>query len=233
MKLDPEHDRDDPVSARIRRDATRYTAPPELRARVLSQVALMEASRPARPASPAAPWWQRLRRFLAIAPWRTATAGFAVGAACAVLLAPVARELARGPLEAELVAEHVHAMREGPLIQVASSDRHTVKPWYQGKLDFSPPVHDLVAEGFPLMGGRVDHVRGQAVAALTYARDKHLIDVFVWPSEDAAPAAFVERRGFNLVRWNDGAMRLWAVSDVERSELERFVQLWQAQSGAR
>jgi len=133
------------------------------------------------------------------------------------------------PVDAELVADHVRALQVGPLTEVASTDRHTVKPWFQGRLDYAPPVFDLAAEGFPLVGGRIEHVRGSVVATLAYTRNRHVIDVFVWPSaRQQAPVRSV-RKGFNVLHWADGSMQYWAVSDLERGEMERFTQLWLGQ----
>jgi anti-sigma factor RsiW len=220
---------DQELSSLIRRYATRHAAPDGLRARVISQVALLEARRgvPAARARPARPGW-----FDVVLNWRPALLSFSLGLACAALVLPLAQRLDfSAPVDAELVAGHVRALREGPLIQVASSDRHTVKPWFQERLDYAPPVFDFAADGFALIGGRVERVRSNEVAALTYAREHHMVDVFVWPADGtAAPVQHTTRRGFNLVRWVDGSMQLWVVSDLERPELEQFVQLWQARA---
>ena len=214
---------DDALSALIRRHATRHVAGEALRAGIRTQVALAEAGRAAPPAAPRPRW----------AGWRSGALGCAFGVVGALV---VGRGLQRvdwgAPPEAELVAAHVRALKVGPLIEVASSDRHTVKPWYQGRLDYAPPVPDLAADGFPLAGGRVEHVREGAVAALVYARNRHLIDVFVWPADAAAAVRPSLHRGFSVVHWADGSMQYWAVSDVERGELERFARLWQARTAA-
>ena len=220
---------DDPdLSPLIRRHATRHEAPDALRAGIRTQVALAEAGR----AEPAAPSGSTRRAWFA-ARWRTAAASFAMGLACALLVLPLAQRLdLSAPLDAELVADHVRALQVGPLTEVVSTDRHTVKPWFQGRLDYAPPVFDLAAQGFPLMGGRIEHVRGSVVATLAYARNRHVIDVFVWPSAaQAAPLRSV-RKGFNVLHWADGSMQYWAVSDLERAEMERFAQAWRQQAAA-
>lgn len=224
------HDDDDELSDLIRRHATRHAAPEELRAGIRTQVALAAVNR-APTAAPAA-WPKRLAAALA-RPWGVAAGSFALGVLATALLLPLAREASFGaPIEAELVADHVRALRVGPLTEVVSTDRHTVKPWFQGRIDFAPPVLDLAADGFPLKGGRIEHVRGQTVAALAYGRDRHLIDLFVWPADaPAAPRHRVER-GFNVVHWADGSMQYWAVSDVEREELETLARLWRERLAA-
>ena len=113
-----------------------------------------------------------------------------------------------------------------------SSDRHTVKPWFQGKLDFAPPVPDLSPEGFPLLGGRVERVGGKAIAALAYARDRHILSVFVWPADQGQAPKLAERRGFHLQHWSEGAMQVWVVSDAEAVEVERFSVAWRRQVGS-
>jgi len=222
---------DQDLSSLIRRHATRHPAPDALRAGIRTQIALADAGR----TEPNAPVGSKRRAWLVLR-WRTATVSFVsfvMGLACAALVLPLAQRLdLNAPLDAELVADHVRALQVGPLTEVASTDRHTVKPWFQGRLDYAPPVFDLAAQGFPLMGGRVEHVRGNTVAALAYARNRHTIDVFVWPSTaQSAPVRSVHK-GFNVLHWADGSMQYWAVSDLERAEMERFAQAWRQQAAA-
>jgi anti-sigma factor RsiW len=213
---------DDPdLAALIRRHATRHTAPAALRASVRTQIALADAGR----VEPVAPEEGALRRGFAFT-WRSATVGFALGVASAWLVLPALQRLeSNEPVDAELVSEHVQALKAGRLFEVASSDRHVVKPWFQGRLDYAPPVFDLGAEGFPLTGGRVDHVRGSPLATLAYARNRHVIDVFILPGRSHQAPVRSVHRGFNVMHWADGSMQYWAVSDLERAELERFAQL--------
>jgi anti-sigma factor RsiW len=127
-------------------------------------------------------------------------------------------------LLAELRASHIRSLMAGHLTDVASTDQHTVKPWFDGKLAFVPPVKDLYSAGFPLLGCRLDYVADQPVAALVYSRQKHPINLFVWPAESPAvrsPDA-TQRDNYRIVRWSDGRMNLAAVSDLNEAELREF-----------
>jgi anti-sigma factor RsiW len=113
------------------------------------------------------------------------------------------------------------------LMDVASTDQHTVKPWFNGKLDFSPPVTDLAASGYPLIGGRLDYLRGRAVAALVYQRRKHFINVFTWPDEGVADSEASPRthQGYHVVHETHGGMAYWIVSDLNPEELSAFARM--------
>lgn len=151
-------------------------------------------------------------------------------AAAAVALAAVGSwQLATRRAEGNQLAEavlstHVRSLMPGHLTDVVSSDQHTVKPWFDGRLDFSPPVPDFASRGYPLVGGRMDYVGGRAVATLVYARRLHMISVTLWPrgaGPDAGPAAWT-RQGYHLLHWNTPEYTWWVASDLGLAELDQF-----------
>jgi anti-sigma factor (TIGR02949 family) len=127
-------------------------------------------------------------------------------------------------LAEQIVASHIRALQPGHLFDVQSTDQHTVKPWFDGKLDFAPPVKDLAAQGFPLIGGRLDYLDHRDVAALVYQRQKHFINVFIWPERGDRGAESLTRQGYELVHLDRGGMSYWLVSDLNRSELTGFAE---------
>ena len=166
--------------------------------------------------------------------WRVAP--FVLGGGMAALAASLALVVFRPAapsltLERELVDDHVRSLLAQHLTDVTSTDQHTVKPWFAGRVDYSPPVVDLKAQGFPLAGGRLDYVDGKVTAALVYRRRLHVINLFVRPAEGRDGSWAGEREGYNLLRWRQSGLEFWAVSDLNRTELEQFRDLFEQRAG--
>lgn len=184
----------------------RYTAPPELRRRI--EASLPQAEVPSR---------------------RAVLRGFALGSAVSAiaasgLFAIVLRSDDEQRIQAEMVSAHLRSLQANHLTDVVSTDQHTVKPWFNGRLDVSPPVVDLTAQGFALIGGRLDYVDARPVGAVIYRRRQHVINLFVAQGASTEPrAAKMETiRGFNIRRWSERGLNYWAVSDLAKDELANF-----------
>ena len=201
-----------------------HRAPDDFRQRLAAQ---LDAGREQ---APTPPHRRRARGWAAFRPerWRPGVFGFGLGAACAATLAFLVVTPHGPDITGEIVAGHIRALQPGHLEDVVSTDQHTVKPWFDGRIDFAPPVKDLAAQRFPLKGGRLDYIGGRPVAALVYQRDKHLIDLFAWPAagDSAVPPAISTQHGYNVVHWVENGMALWAVSDVEAGQLREFAEDW-------
>jgi len=157
--------------------------------------------------------------------------GFAVGTALsAAVAATVVLAVFGGDRERtiadEVVSAHIRSLQPGHLMDVETSDQHTVKPWFDGKVDVAPPVIDLTAEGFTLLGGRLDYIDGEPVASVVYKRRKHVINLFVAQRLGAAHGNVTDRtiQGYNVRHWSAGGLDFWAVSDLDPAELDEFVQ---------
>ena len=212
------------LSGRLRRHAPYHAASPTLHAAIRARIAA------ARPTPPASGLVATLRRSRWSMPrWRQAGpfgAGFAVAAGLALAFVVPGS----GGLQDAVVAGHIRALQPGHLLDVASSDQHAVKPWFDGRLDYAPPVKDLRADGFPLAGGRLDYLAGRPVAVLVYQRRQHVIDLFVWPNGSSIDRSQTadSRSGYNVLHWNQDGLVFWATSDLNSKELAAFVKLWQA-----
>jgi anti-sigma factor RsiW len=156
--------------------------------------------------------------------------GGSLAAACLAFVLLV--QLPQSAVTDELVASHVRSLLASHLVDVETSDRHVVKPWFAGKVNFSPVVLELADRGFPLVGGRLDYIHGRVVAALVYRRRQHIINVFVWPATGAAPAPASSRRdGYNVTAWRQGGLEFRAVSDVDGADLRLLRDAFEEQAG--
>ena len=196
------------LSTRARDQLTRHIAPQSLHDSVRAQFAATPAAVPiARKPRPH---------------WTSLVTGFALAASLMLVFLPARHN----SLPDQIVAGHIRALQPGHLIDVLSTDQHTLKPWFDGKLDFAPPVRDFAAFGFPLAGGRLDYLAGRPVAALIYRRHLHLIDVYVWPENGAENQTQGALQGYQWVRWHQTGMVFWAVSDLSAQDLRAFANLW-------
>jgi anti-sigma factor RsiW len=199
-----------------------YAAPAELRDRlrraIRTEIGETETTPETRSLTG---WWRRPMAFSGLA------AALLLIVSSLFLFLP--GQASRGQID-DLVGSHVRSLEENHLMDVASTDQHTVKPWFEGKLEFSPPVIDLSAEGYPLVGGRLDYLDQKKVAALIYHRNKHVINLFIWPG-DTTPEVDA-KQGFNLIRFDCKGMTCWAVSDLNMADLQQFADLFQAQKAA-
>lgn len=160
---------------------------------------------------------------------RAAMKGFAAGSVVSATLAAslvlfVTRTDEDTRIAGEALSAHLRSMQAEHLTDVLSTDQHTVKPWFNGRLDVSPPVADLTTKGFTLIGGRLDYIGGKPVAAIVYRRRKHVINLFVLMTPHAVPepASTQTIQGFNLIRWSAHGLTLWVVSDIQAEELAEF-----------
>ena len=214
------------LRAGLRRHAEYYAAPAALADRIRAKIGGVGPEPRA--------------RTLARKPWLQVPQWFRVGAAVAAMgiASWIAAIQYNSPGPDQLIAEqvvsgHARAVLGSRLVDVASSDQHTVKPWLSSKLDFSPSTADLTGAGFPLLGGRVDYLDNRPVATLVYRHRQHVIDLFVWPEAQSGRALAPQsasKNGYNLLHWADGGMVYWAISDLNPGELKTFSE---AYSGAR
>jgi len=200
----------------VKQEALYFNAPAELRRQIKTELRSLSGA-------PRQNLWN----------WLTA-ATTAVAAVCLALLLTIAalRPSAQQQLAQEIVSGHVRSLMANHTLDVVSSDQHTVKPWFDGKLDFAPPVKDLAAQDFPLTGGRLDYLDGRSVAALVFQHRKHVINLFIWPAKEAdvPPAALAPMQGYNVIHWSGNGMTFWAVSDLNEKELMDFAQAFGKES---
>jgi anti-sigma factor RsiW len=198
------------LRAALRSAPLAYSAPPSLRRKLRESVGSPDEKAPR-------PW--------ALGLWQLAASAMAL--AVLLLILRPAGNSDRDVLANEVIANHVRSLMPGHLTDVVSSDQHTVKPWFNGKLDFSPDVKDFAAEGFPLVGGRLDYLDGRTVSALVYRHNQHVINVFVWPANrrDTGKTTREDRHGYHLIDRDVNGLCYFMVSDLNPIELSQLADL--------
>ena len=229
------------LSAALGDPALRFSAPNSLRQRMSAALAGEAVTTVRAPAVRAS--WRRLRWFGG-AGIAGSNAGWALAGAAFAMLAIVVlngnpglwRSFRSGApfgsgaaanVAREVLTSHLRSLMPGHLMDVVSTDQHTVKPWFNGRVDFSPPVNDFAADGFRLVGGRLDYLDDRPVAALVYQRRKHIVNVFIWPAADGSESAVesTAHHGYKLLHWRRGGMNYWMVSDLNAQEMGDFARL--------
>jgi len=202
----------------IRQAAPDYRASAELRSRI--RFALRREARVSAPTASRASGWLAYAASLLLA--------VAIGSGGTFL---ITNERQENAIANEAIDSHLRSLLADHLTDVASSDQHTVKPWFAGRSDVSPPVVDLAAEGFPLVGGRLDLIAGKPVPALVYKRRQHVINLLVLPAPRGDRPEILGRQGYNLRHWDEGDLGFWAVSDAAPAELTEFERLFRTATG--
>jgi anti-sigma factor RsiW len=195
----------------LKQDALYFTAPDALRQRIKSELPSPPRSIPERRS-----WdWNWLT---------TMMSGLAAACLALLLTVTLTGRSSEQPLAQEVVSSHIRSLMANHVMDVVSTDQHTVKPWFNGKLDFSPPVKNLAGQEFPLIGGRLDYIGGHSVAALIFQRHKHIINLFIWPTKenDSKTESSPSIQGYNVIHWTETGMTFWAVSDLNEKELMEF-----------
>jgi len=196
----------------LRSEGVRHSAPAALSRRIASMPEL---------AAPRASNDNRLLRWLGPG----VIGALAASLALVTLMPPGADSV----VDQEIVSSHVRSLQPGHLTDVQTTNQHIVKPWFNGRIDFSPPVPELADQGFPLAGGRLDSINGKTVAAIVYHRRLHTVNLFIWPARDAAERSFV-KDGFTVKEWSRNGLRFAAVSDMAPAELQQFHKLFEQRS---
>lgn len=195
------------LGSMLRADGVRYAAPAELRSRIGSMPELLP-----QPANE-----NRVASWLA--------PGVVGALAASLAFVSFVTPATTAAVDGELVSSHVRSLQPGHLTDVQTTNQHIVKPWFNGRIDFAPPVPELADQGFPLIGGRLDSIGGKTVPAIVYKRRLHTVNLFVWPTDGGGERSFV-KDGFAVREWSRNGLRFAAVSDIPAPELEQFEQLF-------
>jgi len=200
-----------------------HAAPVRLRAGIEAMLAAEDVDR-------GAPTPERVGSVRRFAPWAASGVGGLLAAGLAVVF--VAPQVAESGVEKQLVASHVRSLLADHLTDIATSDQHVVRPWFNGKVDIAPPVPELAGQGFPLVGGRLDYIQGHVTPAIVYKRRLHTVNLFVWPAEGRLinETRTARRGGYSLVEWTQGGLRFAAVSDIDPDDLRLFKAAYVAHS---
>jgi len=196
----------------LRSDGVRHTAPDSLAKRIAALPELAE---------PKAANDNRILRWLGPG----AVGALAASLAIVTLMPPGADSV----VDQDIISSHVRSLQPGHLTDVQTTNQHIVKPWFNGKIDFSPPVPELADAGFPLAGGRLDSINGKTVAAIVYHRRLHTVNLYVWPAKDASERSFV-KDGFAVREWSRNGLRYAAISDIAPGEVQQFHKLFEQRS---
>ena len=207
-----ELDRLQALRALLRSDGVRHTAPEALTKRISALPDLAE---------PKVANDNRMLRWIAPG----VVGALAASLAMVAFIPPSEQSI----VDQEIVSSHVRSLQPGHLTDVQTTNQHIVKPWFNGRIDFSPPVPELVDAGFPLAGGRLDSIDGKTVAAIVYHRRLHTVNLYVWPAKDASERSFV-KDGFAVKEWTRNGLRYAAVSDIAPAELQQFHKLFEQRS---
>lgn len=219
LNVNMQSDQDPEFSRLLSENVTQYKAPDRLRRRIVESLEEQRRSS-----------WRGSTSNIAEyirGHWQTLAAAAATGVAATLIGSHMLMVTAYGDaLTQQVVSSHIRSSVSTHPVDVASSDRHTVKPWFVGKLDYSPQVQDYVTDGFELVGGRLDYVNDRVVAALVYKRRLHMIDAYSWPTKEAAKS--ISRRsqnGINVLEWHENGMQFYLASDIEDNELAELARL--------
>lgn len=208
--------RNQSLHAAISNPALYHRAPEDLHAKILAS--LVNEAKPPK-TTPA--WRQSITM-----PWWSFGVSLASMALVTMTLFPlISAPSKEAKLNDELVSSHIRSLMGEHLADVISTDQHTVKPWFAGKLDYSPPVSDFSTQGYPLIGGRLDYIQHRTVSTLVYRHNKHIINVSIWPDTSRQQTSFSTLNGYHLLKLYQAGMVYWIVSDLNQTEIETFAKL--------